>query len=238
MANYKIVDADKLDKDFADIANSIRAKNGTEEVYKPSEMAGAIDAIETGGGEDSFYDAFWDGFQNYGERRCYKMAFANGWTQESFKPKYVPIIVDPTATNNEGMFSNSKIEEIDCVDFSRCTGFNSVFSHSKMLKKITINNSQATSYNSTFMGCSALTNLTWIGKVTATITLQVCPLVLESAINIISCLEDIAGTGKEFSRTVTFSTTTWALLDAEGETASPNGNSWREYINDKGWNAS
>ena len=31
------------------IANSIRGKNGTETTYKPSEMAAAIDAIETGG---------------------------------------------------------------------------------------------------------------------------------------------------------------------------------------------
>lgn len=31
------------------IANSIRAKNGTETTYKPSEMAAAIDAIQTGG---------------------------------------------------------------------------------------------------------------------------------------------------------------------------------------------
>lgn len=35
---------------FPAIANSIRAKNGTEDTYKPSEMAGAIDNLPTSGG--------------------------------------------------------------------------------------------------------------------------------------------------------------------------------------------
>ena len=41
---------------FADIADAIRDKNGTEETYKPREMAAAIGDIETGGGGIT-----WDG---------------------------------------------------------------------------------------------------------------------------------------------------------------------------------
>lgn len=37
---------------LTNIANAIREKNGTEETYKPSEMAEAISAITTGGGGD------------------------------------------------------------------------------------------------------------------------------------------------------------------------------------------
>ena len=37
---------------FTDIADAIRDKNGTEETYKPREMAAAIGDIETGGGGD------------------------------------------------------------------------------------------------------------------------------------------------------------------------------------------
>lgn len=39
------------EKNYQDIAAAIREKNGTEETYKPAEMAAAIAAIETGGGE-------------------------------------------------------------------------------------------------------------------------------------------------------------------------------------------
>lgn len=38
------------DKHYSDIANAIRAKNETNNKYKPSEMAAAINAIEAGGG--------------------------------------------------------------------------------------------------------------------------------------------------------------------------------------------
>lgn len=38
------------DQNLTNIANAIRGKNGTTTTYKPSEMAAAITAIETGGG--------------------------------------------------------------------------------------------------------------------------------------------------------------------------------------------
>lgn len=44
------------DTNFKAIADAIRAKNGTDETYKPSEMAEAIDKIETGGGVDALID--------------------------------------------------------------------------------------------------------------------------------------------------------------------------------------
>lgn len=39
------------DSNFQNIAQAIRAKNGTETTYKPNEMAAAIEAIESGGGD-------------------------------------------------------------------------------------------------------------------------------------------------------------------------------------------
>ena len=46
---------------LTNIADAIRAKNGTTEVYKPSEMAAAIQAITTGGGSGggSSYDLYY-----------------------------------------------------------------------------------------------------------------------------------------------------------------------------------
>lgn len=39
------------DENLTNIASAIRAKNGTEDTYKPSDMAAAISAIQAGGGE-------------------------------------------------------------------------------------------------------------------------------------------------------------------------------------------
>ena len=40
-------------------------------------------------GKKAQYDAFWDRYQDYGDRRDYTMLFAGaGWTPETFKPKY------------------------------------------------------------------------------------------------------------------------------------------------------
>ena len=39
------------DTHLTNIANAIRDKNGSSDTYKPSEMANAIESIETGGGE-------------------------------------------------------------------------------------------------------------------------------------------------------------------------------------------
>ena len=52
-------------------------------------------------GKQAEYDAFWDKFQNYGNRRNYYYAFAwqqvanEGWASDAYNPKY-PIIADAT----------------------------------------------------------------------------------------------------------------------------------------------
>ena len=45
-------------------------------------------------GKQSEYDRFWDIYQDYGERRNYTTAFGgNGWSKETFRPKY-NIVID------------------------------------------------------------------------------------------------------------------------------------------------
>ena len=40
-------------------------------------------------GKQDEYDRFWDLYQDYGNRRSYRHAFAGyGWTVDTFKPKY------------------------------------------------------------------------------------------------------------------------------------------------------
>ena len=51
MANYKVVDADRLDADLGKVADSIRAKSGTSEALAfPDGFSSAVENIETGGG--------------------------------------------------------------------------------------------------------------------------------------------------------------------------------------------
>ena len=74
------------------IANAIRSKNGTTTTYKPSEMAAAISAIETGGGgtawvepdskDVNFYD--YDGTRLY----SYTLAEAKALTQLPTPPEH------------------------------------------------------------------------------------------------------------------------------------------------------
>lgn len=88
---------------------------------------------------------------------------------------------------------------------------------------------------SSFVGCKALANITIEGLITGNFNIPVSPLTTESMKSIITHLKNYAGTDKEFTYAITFLSACWEALDAEGAT-SPNGNTWREYINDLGWN--
>ena len=60
-------------------------------------------------------------------------------------------------------------------------------------------------------------------------------LTLVSLKSILTALKDYSGTDKEFAYTVTLLSENWAVLDADGATA-PNGLTWVDYVNSKGWN--
>ena len=115
------------------IANSIREKTGTEDTYKPSEMATAISNIESGGGSGSnAYDGIIDRtiteITNNSVASIGKYAFSK-------------------CTN----LTNVTFTETTIVDeeaFEGCTGL------------ITINFPKATHFRySSFKGCKALTNI-------------------------------------------------------------------------------
>lgn len=68
------------------------------------------------GGDDSYYDTFWDAFQQNGTLTNYYGAFYGaGWTDETFKPKYTPM------PGSGEMFHNSGITKLEngIVDFSK-----------------------------------------------------------------------------------------------------------------------
>lgn len=61
-----------------------------------ADLYSAFESGKAQGGGDSWYDTFWDAFQQNGNRRIYNNAYASGngnansvgWTNVNFKPKY------------------------------------------------------------------------------------------------------------------------------------------------------
>lgn len=118
------------------------------------------------------------------------------------------------------------------------TNFRAMFSGCNNMEHISgLDLSQATDVASMFSATRALTYINFYGSIPIGISLVSAPLTADSAKHAIRKLVNYAGTDNAFTQTISFSSKTWGYLDAEGN-ASPNGNSWREYINDLGWNAS
>jgi hypothetical protein len=114
----------------------------------------------------TYYDAFWDAYQDYGNRKSYRYAFCgNAWADIDLakEMKYDIKIVD-TSTSSRcaiGMFFNFNRDGGDnlydmtelCkrLDFSGCIDAGNIFCNARA-DKITVDFSNATSLNSTFAG--------------------------------------------------------------------------------------
>lgn len=194
-------------------------------------------------GRESFYDEFWDNFQNYGKRTVYNYAFDQsttvklngGWNDKTCNPKY-PI----TIVQGDGIWNNNKditrinqiIDATKCVGgiAGICTGCTGL----TFIKKIIAHKNLT--YVNSFHTCSKLENITFEGDIGTNISFQWSPLTAKSAKSVITHLFDYsADATKAYAYTVNFSDTTLALLEAEGNTA-PNGGTWLEYIDSLGWN--
>lgn len=90
-------------------------------------------------------------------------------------------------------------------------------------------------WGNSFGSCTRLENVIFEGVIGNNISFAHSPLTIASLKSIITHLKDYSGTDSEYTCTVTFKTTAFKALEAEGNT-SPNGNSWTEYIDDLKWN--
>lgn len=71
-----------------------------------AELEKSLYGTDTGG--KSYYDEFWDAYQDNGNRTNYNTAFAgHGWTDETFKPTYD---IKPTSANR--LFSHTAITDL------------------------------------------------------------------------------------------------------------------------------
>ena len=98
-----------------------------------------------------------------------------------------------------------------------------------------LNTSNGRYFNSMFNGCKSLTDITFTGKIKYSISFSESPLSTESAGNILIALENYSGTSNEFKYSISFSGGVWDRLVGEG-TASPEGTTWKQYVQSKGWN--
>lgn len=81
---------------------------------------------------ESVTDAFWDAFQNFGNRTDYDRAFkGEGWNEVTYKPKYIPKPV-----NASFMYQNSKVSGRVDVDTSKCTAMDGLFGSAKNITSI------------------------------------------------------------------------------------------------------
>lgn len=143
-----------FDVDFSLNNNNFKANFG-----KVIAVGGDTEAAYNEGyeaGQKAEYDRFWDNYQNYGNSKSYRGAFSGqGWTAETFKPKYTPIrLVGGGGVRMFWEFSGKRTEErtsIDdsIVDFSECTDMTYAFADSTF-DTVILNCSNAKTMVSTF----------------------------------------------------------------------------------------
>ena len=167
-----------------------------QKVYDAGYTAGSgvdRDAVLAEGreqGEQDAYDAFWDVYQQNGERTHYSYAFAGrGWDDTVFKPKY-PLTITEAA---DSMFSNNmNLSYVDYdLDFSNCPSNTYLFTSAislRRIKSIKFNNKGKNSY--IFASCPALRDITIKGTIAFDISFgNSSYLTLDSLTSIINAYE-------------------------------------------------
>lgn len=108
-------------------------------------------------GKQTEYDAFWDSHQENGARVDYRFAFANGWKDDIYKPKYP---IKPSGSV-EGMYQLSQMSKVEGIDTSAVTSFRTMFYYSKVKEIGVIDISKGTNVQYAF---SNMSNLEKISK--------------------------------------------------------------------------
>lgn len=135
------------------IADAIRHKTKGTEPLTLDGMATEIPKVFEEG-KQAEYDAFWNAYQENGNRTNYDRAFAGiGWNDIIFKPKYKINVVGSAYMT----FAATHITEItrETVDFSKATKFSYTFYYHNRLEKIEVDVSSATAFSDLFYNSNA-----------------------------------------------------------------------------------
>lgn len=203
-------------------------------------MGAAVDtAAFFEAGKKTQYDAFWDRYQENGNRTDYRYAFSGiGWTDETFKPKYpIKPVGDAGAESTfyasqmthfpDGLldfskvtlaymtFRLSKLVTAPALDISNCIrGTSWLFGQCGDLKEIkTITVSEKVTFANFAYACPALETITFAGTIGQNLSFQWSPLLSQDSVqSIIDALKDLTGT---VSQTLTFHKDVGGRLTAE-----------------------
>lgn len=230
------------------IADAIRDKTGGTEKLGLDAMAAGVGDVYTAGieqGKQAEYDRFWDLYQQNGNRTDYQNGFCGeGWTEETYKPKYDIFTTNAymlfrrtgiknlgAAIRNSGKrvvtshsylqftFQQSPyLENVEGIEFiTPLTYVSGAFSYCNKLKKI---QTLPIAENATildFTNIPLLEDISFSGVIPVNISFaQSRNLTADSVQNIIDCLKDLTG---EAQQTLTFHADVGArLTDAQRAT--------------------
>ena len=163
--------------------------------------------------------AFWDIYQDNGNRRNYDYAFAgSGWTDELFDPKY-PIV----AESNIRMFShNDKITHINClIDLSNQTHdeIDECFNNCSALKTIqSLKVGRKTMFYASFDKCYLLEHIGFLGELWYDTYIQESDdLSDETVIQMVCIAKDFVNDEDETIQELAFSTSLYFSSDVSNK---------------------
>lgn len=161
----------------------IQIAENEQRVYE----AGKAKGIEEG--KQAEYDAFWDVFQNNGNRKSYAYAFGSGgWNDSTFAPKYnlvlasdqtrmfirsqikdlkgilegLGVILDTSGANNLSyLFEESAVTKCPLIDTRGMSNPQRIFYYATALTETTLKlkDDGSQTFTGLFSGCTALTDL-------------------------------------------------------------------------------
>ena len=255
-------------KHYNDIADAIREKTGTKNTYTPAEMASGVNEVYEAGYSQSELDfwnnfkrgkSYWNHlFTEWGHyyiRPPFKIvlppnastqfAFWTCWNLERVEKNYFDF---SKITASDSEYSDGHVDTFAyCVnlkvieDIGLPAGYYyRTFQGDALLHTIEVLRSRETTVytSNAFERCQALKNITFEGVIGRNISFSSSPLSGESMKSVITHLKDYLGTTSEYTYTVTFKTSAFEALEAEGATAEYNGTpcTWAELIGFLKWN--
>lgn len=169
-------------------------------------------------GKQQAYDAFWDDFQDNGNRTNYQYAFAYSWTDEIYNPKY-PIVCNTSIYDASYMFyASKKLTETRVPITLSNTRADSTFNACDNLRRIQLLIcDNVVRFSNTFRYCGKLEEITIDGEIGVDISFSDSPLLTTASVqSVIDHLKDLTGAT---AQTLTFHATVGGKLTEEQKAA-------------------
>lgn len=201
-------------QDVLDAVNYELAGRDLETAETADDVSSALDNafievsdVAYGYGKQAEYDAFWDAYQQNGNRNIYVDGFTReGWNEVTYNPKY-PIVGGTYGF--QSMYSNSGIVDTKVETILRGTGsLRATFNGCGYLKRIhsLVLEVPVTDAVNGFNNCKALEeiNISCVGNgcIDADLNLSACSNLTNGSVdNILNALKDLTG---QTAKTITF----------------------------------